>query len=123
MMDLLWSTPPHTLRMFSPACWATSTNWTGDGAGFVVAVCRSAGSLQFQSGVARASVSAPPSTKREEPRKRLRGKIMGFHDYRDWSSASQRAGSEPLGSAVLLVHRLIGWALSETGAGRFLHPL
>src|ERR1700727_1566399 len=85
MMDLLWSTPPHTVGMVSPACWATSTNWTGDVVGAATAACRRSASLHRQSGVARASVKLLPSRKRDEPRKRLRGKIIACDDYRDSS--------------------------------------
>src|SRR5271170_6262041 len=72
--------------MVSPACWATFTNWTGEvAAGVTTAASTSSGFLQFHRGVARASVSVLPSMKRDEPRKRLRGKIIAWDDYRDSS--------------------------------------
>src|SRR5277367_5225491 len=76
MMERLWSTPPHTLGLVSPACRATSTYWTGD-----VAAATSA-FFHFQRGVVRASVSLLPSMKRDDPRKRRRGKVMACDDYR-----------------------------------------
>src|SRR5580704_2855367 len=83
MMDRLWSTPPHTLGLVRPACWATSTYWTGDVVGLETAASTRPRSLHFHRGVARASVSVLPRMKREEPRKRLRGKIIDCDDYRD----------------------------------------
>src|SRR5580700_3500788 len=75
--------------MFSPACAATSTNWTGDGkgdgTGFDTAAFTRAGSPHFQSGVERASINVLPSMKREEPRKRRRGRFIDCDDYRDRS--------------------------------------
>src|ERR1700747_2818762 len=76
-MERLWSTPPPLLGIFNPACCATSTNCNGDGAGFDVAALTSVGSLHFQSGVVRASISVLPNMKRDEQRKRRRGKIIG----------------------------------------------
>src|ERR1700735_1133807 len=76
MMERLCSTPPHTLGLVSPACRATSTYWTGD-----VAAATSA-FFHFQRGVVRASVSVLPSRKRDDPRKRRRGKVMACDDYR-----------------------------------------
>ena len=55
--------------------------------------------LHFQRGVARASVSVLPSMKRDEPRKRLRGKIIDCDDYRDLSGRSswnQRVSQRPI---------------------------
>src|ERR1700677_4690231 len=75
--------PPHTLGMVSPACCATLTNWTGEVVGPDTAASIRAGSLHFHRGVVRASVSVLPSMKREEPRKRRRGKIIDCDDYRD----------------------------------------
>src|SRR5580704_18364480 len=69
--------------MFSPACCATSTNWTPDGVGFDAAASTTSGFFHFQSGVVSASVSALPNTKREDPRKRRRGKIIDGNDYSD----------------------------------------
>src|SRR5262249_54933934 len=67
----------------SPACWATSTYWTGD-VGPATAACTSDELLHFQSGVVRVSSSAPPRTKTDEPRKRRRGKFIDFDtDYRE----------------------------------------
>src|ERR1700693_4157801 len=83
MMDRLWSTPPHTLGTVSPACLATSTNWTGDVVGAATAACSRSAFLHRQSGVARASVRLPPSRNRDEPRKRRRGNIIPCDDYRD----------------------------------------
>src|ERR1700722_11893399 len=85
MMDRLWSVPPHTLGLVSPACCATLTNCTGDVVGLDTAASTKAGSLHFHRGVVRASVSVLPSMKREEPRKRRRGKIIDCEDYRDSS--------------------------------------
>src|SRR5579859_84221 len=85
MMDRLWSTPPHTLGAVSPACLATSTNWTGDVVGAATAACSRSGFLQCHRGVARASVRLLPSRKRDEPRKRLRGKFIACDDYRESS--------------------------------------
>src|SRR5580700_8886646 len=84
MMDRLWSTPPHTLGMFSPACFATSTNCTEDGVGFAVAALTSAGSLHFHNGVVRTSISELPNTKSDEPRKRRRGRFISC-DYKGTS--------------------------------------
>src|ERR1700730_9240950 len=81
MIDRLWSTPPHTLGIFNPACCATSTNCTGDGTGFEVAALTSVGSLHCDSGVVRASISVPLNRKKEEPRNRRRGKFISC-DYR-----------------------------------------
>src|SRR4029077_4682057 len=81
MIDRLWSIPPHTLGIFNPACRATSTNCTGDGTGFEVAALTSVGSLHCHSGVVRASISVLPKTKKDEPRKRRRGKFISC-DYR-----------------------------------------
>src|SRR5580658_8463498 len=83
MMDRLWSMPPHTLGLVSPACCATLTNCTGDVVGLDTAASTKAGSLHFHRGVVRASVSVLPNMKREEPRKRRRGKIIDCDDYRD----------------------------------------
>src|SRR3984957_4601669 len=85
MMDRLWSTPPHTLGLVRPACWATSTYWTGEVVGLDTAASTRPRSLHFHRGVARASVSVLPSMKREEPRKRRRGKIIDCDDYRDFN--------------------------------------
>src|SRR3984893_18772099 len=81
MMDRLWSMPPHTLGIFNPACRATSTNCTGDDTGFEVAALTSVGSLHCHSGVVRASISLLPNRKKDEPRKRRRGKFISC-DYR-----------------------------------------
>src|SRR5580704_18275410 len=67
--------------MFSPACCATSTNWTPDGVGFDAAASTTSGFFHFQSGVVSASVSALPNTKREDPRKRRRGKLIDGDNY------------------------------------------
>src|SRR5882757_8709931 len=85
MMDRLWSTPPHTLGAVSPACLATSTNWTGEVVGAATAACSRSLFLHCQSGVARASVRLLPSRNRDEPRKRRRGNIIACDDYRDSS--------------------------------------
>src|SRR5260370_40655127 len=76
MMDRLWSIPPHKLGIFNPACCATSKNCTGDGTGFEVAALTTVGSLHCQSGVVKASISVLPSIKKDEPRKRRRGKFI-----------------------------------------------
>src|SRR6185437_14301294 len=81
MMDRLWSMPPHTLGIFNPACCATSTNCTGECERFEVAALTRAGSLHCQSGVVRASISVLPNRKKDEPRKRRRGKFIRC-DYR-----------------------------------------
>src|ERR1700691_2934335 len=86
MMDRLWAMPAHTLGLVSPACCATLTNCTGDVVGPDTAASTKAGSLHFHRGVVRASVSVLPSMKREEPRKRRRGKIIACDDYRDSSA-------------------------------------
>src|SRR6266436_2747705 len=99
MMERLWSTPPHTLGAFNPACFATSTNCTGDGTGSEVAALTSVGFLHCQSGVVNASISVPPSIKREEPRKRRRGKFIGcnykstrLRQFRKWKRRSRYCG-------------------------------
>src|SRR6202158_205469 len=89
MMDRLWSTPPHTLGIFNPACCATSTNCTEDGGGFEVAALTSVGSFHCQSGVVRASISVLPNRKKEEPRKRRRGKFISC-DYRSTDQLQRR---------------------------------
>src|SRR5437868_3996707 len=76
-MDRLWSLPSQTLGLFIPACCATSTNFTVDGTASVVAALTSAGSLHCQSGVVSASISLLPSRKKDEPRKRRRGRFIG----------------------------------------------
>src|SRR3954471_4649762 len=81
MMLRLCSTPPHTLGIFNPACDATSMNWTGDGAAAGSAASTTREFFHFQSGVMRASVRVPPSTKSEEPRKRRRGVFIDRVDY------------------------------------------
>src|SRR5579859_3125385 len=73
--------PPQTFGSFRPASRATSTNWTGDEAGAGAVASTTRGFLHFHSGVVRASVSVLPSTKRDDPRKRRRGKIMVGDDY------------------------------------------
>ena len=91
MMERLWSTPPHTFGIFNPACCATSTNCTGDAPGFEVAALTSAGSLHCQSGVVRASISVLPNRKKDEPRKRRRGRFMRCdHRGRDWLQTSSQ---------------------------------
>src|SRR3954454_20186030 len=82
MMDRLWSTPPHTLGAFSPACWPTSTNCTGGTGAFDVAASTNAGSFHRHRGVASASINVPLSMNKEEPRKRRRGQFIRC-DYKD----------------------------------------
>src|SRR5271156_5862985 len=83
MIERLWSTPPHTFGTVSPACLATSTNWTGDIVGAATAACSRSAFPHRQRGVARASVRLLPRRNRDEPRKRRRGNIIAFVDYRD----------------------------------------
>src|ERR1700730_9914142 len=97
MMDRLWSTPPHTLGIFNPACCATSTNCTEDGGGFEVAALTSVGSFHCQSGVVRASISVLPNRKKEEPRKRRRGKFISC-DYRATGQLQLRISSADQGT-------------------------
>src|ERR1700728_4013942 len=80
MMDRLWSMPPHTFGLVSPVCCATLTNCTGDVVVLDTAASTKDGSLHSHRGVVRASVSVLPSMKREEPRKRRRGKIIDCDD-------------------------------------------
>jgi hypothetical protein len=68
-----------------PGLLSHMTYWTGDVVGLDTAASTSFGSLHFHRGVVRASVSVLPSMKRDEPRKRLRGKIIACDDYRDSS--------------------------------------
>src|SRR5271156_4804211 len=129
MMTRLWSIPPHTLGMVRPACCATSTNWTGEGPGLDTAARRRAGSFHFQSGVARASVSVLPSTKREEPRKRRRGKFMDCDDYKDrrlcWDTVDRRCsvcpqtgGYSPVGACFWPCKRAIAKESQQITAGQ-----
>jgi len=74
--------PSQTLGTVSPAACATSINWTReedevDGAASTINC-----SFQFQRGVARASSNAPPRTQSDDPRKRRRGSIIEWKDYK-----------------------------------------
>src|ERR1700740_1889138 len=83
MMERLWSTPPQTLGIVSPACWATSTYWTGDGE-LETAASTSAEFFHFHSGVVSVSSNVLLRTKRDEPRKRRRGKFIDADsDYKE----------------------------------------
>src|SRR5207245_11479220 len=98
MMYVLWSAPPQTLGMVSPASRATSTNWTGevgvefgtDGFGRTSASRRTV-LRHFQTGVVSASKSELPRTRREEPRKRRRGRFITSDDpqrqHQSWQSS------------------------------------
>ncbi len=72
--------------------------------------------LHCQRGVARASVSVLPNRKRDEPRKRLRGKIIDCDDYRDLSgrSSSESAGltASYLQAKARIVATAPGWPWS-----------
>src|SRR5664279_3271527 len=78
MMYRLCSSPPHTFGVFKPAWRPTSTNFTPGSAGVFgkLAASTISGRFHFQSGVAKASTSSLPSTSRELPRNRLRGKFI-----------------------------------------------
>jgi hypothetical protein len=78
------------LGLVSPAFSATFTNCTGDVVGAETAASTRSRFLHCHRGVARASVSVPPNMKRDEPRKRLRGKIIDCSDYRIEPATSQR---------------------------------
>src|ERR1035441_703646 len=82
MMTRLRSTPPHTLGTFSPACSATSMNWTGDDVELVTAAFTSDRFPHFQSGVMRVSSSVLLSTNAEDPIKRRRGIFIDPHNER-----------------------------------------
>src|SRR5262249_51228828 len=77
MIDFLRSVPPHTLGVVSPASRATSTKVTGELGGDFFAACRIV-ALHLPKGVVNASRRELPSTTREEPRNRRRGKFMGY---------------------------------------------
>src|SRR5438045_1877725 len=81
MMRRLCSVPPQTFGTFSPARSATSINCTGEDGVDATAVftCVVADAHR---GVARRSRSELPRTKAVDPRKRRRGMIMRFRDYR-----------------------------------------
>jgi hypothetical protein len=114
-MSRLWSTPPHTLGVFSPACRATSTNWTGDDVGSDIADSTTTELLHLQSGVVRASSKEPPSTTRDEPRKRRRGIFIESRHYIDRSWPSKRPARNPKQPSCLSRYASSGAALSETG--------
>src|SRR5437016_14297027 len=100
MMYFLWSAPPHTLGVVSPASRATSTNMTAEaGVGFesdgfeTGAASRSVEPRHFQTGVVSASNSELPRTTRDEPRKRRRRGFIAY-DHRDRSSPRRKFASE-----------------------------
>src|SRR5689334_18900838 len=83
MITRFLSTPPHTLGTVKPAFSARSMNWTGDVGGVVAAASTRNRSPSLHSGVVSVSSKPVPRTKSEDPRKRRRGTIICWFDYRE----------------------------------------
>src|SRR5215469_8839131 len=89
------STPPHTLGIVRPAFSATSMNWTGDAGDVETAAFTCHRSPSFHNGVVRVSSRLLLSMNSEDPRKRRRGMIIGFFDYRKSSGLERVTGRAP----------------------------
>src|ERR1035438_6740054 len=90
-MYFLWSIPPQTLGIIKPACLATSTNCTPGAAASCSTVSTKSGLRHFHSGVAKASSTELLITRRDAPRKRRRGRTIGFDNYTEGGFSREQA--------------------------------